>query len=60
MIVLYNQERLDLKNFGDGTIIKESVIRDMQLNPRSPAWIPLDIQLGEIEDETAILQYGQF
>jgi hypothetical protein len=49
-----------LKTYGYDTIIRESVIRDMQMNPRSPTWIPLDIQLGEIEDETAILQYGQY
>ena len=43
LVVLYNRERLDLLKFGDATVVRESVIEDMQLNPRTPVWIPIDI-----------------
>ena len=59
MVILHNVERLDLLKFGNDKIVKESIIKDLQFDPRIPTWVEIAVQQEELEDETAFIQYGQ-
>ena len=59
LIVLTNNERFGSNQYGESKIIKESTIIEWQLNPRSPSWVPYYVEMQELEDESAFLQYGQ-
>ena len=36
-------------------IVRESIIRTQQVEPRIPNWVNLQLQMSEIEDETAFI-----
>ena len=59
MKVLYNNEHLEIQNFGDNEIVKESIIQAMQFNPQIPSFMFNDLQVREAEDETELIQFGQ-
>ena len=45
MRILYNIERFDPTRYGDEKIVKESIISDMQFDPRSPSYVALDLMV---------------
>ena len=55
MRIFYNIERFDPTKYGDEKIVKESVMSEMQFDPRSPSYVPFDIMVQEIEDETDLI-----
>lgn len=59
MVIFYNRERLDLTKYGDEKVVKESVFIDRQFNPFIPSYADFDIWQTELEDESALFQYGQ-
>ena len=55
MILLHNNERFDPTKFDEDKIVKESIIKQLQFNPQSPAWTSFDIEMQELEDETSFV-----
>ena len=53
--MLHNNERFEANRYGDKKIVKESIIESWKLNPESPSWLPLYVEINELEDETALL-----
>ena len=55
VMVLHNSEKLNPEGFGPESIVQESKIIKMQVNPREPNWIELYIHQNSLEDETSVL-----
>ena len=43
MQVLHNSESLDSQKFGSDKIVKESLIKSIQFDPRSPSYVSVDL-----------------
>ena len=59
MILYHNSERFDTQAYGENKIVRESVITQTQLDPNRPSWLPYRVEQQELNDESALLQYGQ-
>ena len=49
---MHNSERLITNKFDNNYTVKESLIKDLQFNPRNPSWVTLDQQIQRLSDET--------
>lgn len=50
--VLTNEQRFVANKFGDEAIEKYSIIKELQVDPRSPTQVGLNIELEEVEDDS--------
>ena len=49
---MHNSERLITNKFDNNYTVKESLIKNLQFNPRSPSFVSLDQQIQRLDDDT--------
>ena len=57
-VAIYNQERLNLKKFGDESIERFSTFMNIQFDEKKPSWTGAYFERNELIDETEYLNYG--
>ena len=55
VVIYMNSERFDQQNFGESSIVKESVILHKQVDENSPSWISKKVSTSMLSDQTDFL-----
>ena len=58
VVIYMNSERFDQQNFGESSIVKESVILHKQVNQFQPSWISKKVSTSLLSDQTEFFQLG--
>ena len=56
--IVYNHERVNIKEFGKKTISQESSTSNFMFDPRVPSWLHSKIYLKKFEDESLVVNLG--
>jgi len=56
--MIYNTEEIHMRDFGDKTIVRESVTVNRQFDPHKTQWVQSWLRADKLEDETSLIDIG--
>lgn len=59
LTILYNNKRLVIEEYGDKSIIQESMVMTYQFDNSVPTFFDGTLDLGITNDQTSLVNFGQ-